>query len=90
MKRMLATILLFVCLINLSSCPEKKQCFRCEGSGICDICDGDGVRSCSVAFNAMFGGPSHNNKTCTVCDDNGAMLCNACEGSGICDYCRYW
>ena len=42
------------------------QCVLCDGSGICDLCHGDGILS--------------SGKECNYCDGTG--ICHHCDGTG--------
>lgn len=42
------------------------QCGLCDGSGICDLCHGDGILS--------------SGKECNYCDGTG--ICHRCDGTG--------
>ena len=87
MKKILLIILLLISLSSMISC--KKECYSCEGSTVCSICYGDGIRSCYMISRAMVGdAPAHNAKTCSECDSNGQMLCNACNATGRCSACK--
>ena len=87
MKKVAIILLLVTVFTVLTSC--QRQCSFCEGSGKCGTCGGDGIRGCYMIMRAIGGvGGPHNIKTCTVCDDDGQMICNGCRGTGDCDECR--
>lgn len=75
MKKLGMILLILVTCVTLFSCENEKE--------TCWICDGDGIRSCYMINRANSGyAEPHNPQTCSVCDENGNMLCNACDGTG--------
>lgn len=53
---------------------EKQECERCEGSGVCLMCDEEGKATCRECG---YG------RNCVYCD--GTKECFFCGGSGVVD-----
>ena len=52
-----------------------KKCGPCNGSGVCDMCDGTGSHA--------YGSPTGQPRTCTHC--KGTRKCRYCGGTGNAD-----
>lgn len=62
---------------------EKGHCDSCEGSGVCNNCDG-GQNECGECYGAST-------QTCDECNGHGSIECDDCSGSSIqatCNSCK--
>ena len=64
--------------IELYSCDKKINCPDCEGSGICNNCNGDKQVTCTVCAGDL---------RCVSCDGTGRYTCTNCDGNGDCTDC---
>ena len=76
---------------------QPNRCQRCLGSGRCQVCGGEGRRTCSscdgsgrdrniyAELSASDDGPR--SKSCSMCRGTGTRSCYDCGGSGHCKHC---
>lgn len=69
--------LLFIACIGFASCGSnaKEQCERCNGTGICQACDGDGIFTIGNSITGQW-----ENEFCYSCGTSGK--CSNCGGTG--------
>mmetsp|Transcript_12478 Transcript_12478/g.38060 ORF Transcript_12478/g.38060 Transcript_12478/m.38060 type:complete len:388 (+) Transcript_12478:120-1283(+) len=59
----------------------QKTALEKENEGVCKVCDGNGVRSCSYCVQRL----GVVSTSCPRCHGVGLEFCAACEGSGVVD-----
>ena len=74
MKKILLLLAICVCVVSCGS-QSPKQCDKCHGTGICQVCDGDGIL---IMGNSITG--RWEEYFCHSCATQGK--CSECGGDG--------
>lgn len=79
------------------ACEPEILCGQCDGTGICQACEGRGTKSCrscnGTGKKEVSAGTCANGKrktrmvACSVCDGSKRITCNSCRKTKKCNQC---
>ena len=64
--------------IESYTCNTTCKCPKCEGTGLCNNCDGEKQITCTLC---------NGTTKCISCSGSGRYTCKNCDGDGICPKC---